>query len=332
MSSLYTYGTGSTTESERWSNIDDLLIQIPDNDTNLVRARDIRDSVFTLWERVQETSIIAASAASASTTYMNSNLTPISVGGIPLGYSFSTPQTIQQMFDQLLYPYVAPTLGLNSLSNREFGSPVAVTLNWSVIKKSNTIQTITVAGFVQVPTGNSQAGSQLASGTHSLSPGLSTVNTFTMSVYDGSTTANTNTTLTWMNKIYWGKIDLSGLFVPNPNLTTNPGDAALVTAFVNSATINGLSGAGVSPGQELATSKSKTMNSMNGAGDYLIFAWPSLVNGAYAPIFTVNGLQNTAFTNVKTNWSFTNAFGFTSNYEVWVSNTQQNSPLNVVIS
>lgn len=332
MSSLYTYATGSTTESERWSNIDDLLIQIPDNDTNLVRARDIRDSVFTLWERVQETSIIAASAASASTTYMNANLTPIAVGGIPLGYSFSTPQTIQQMFDQLLYPYVGPTLGLNLLSNREFGSPTPVTLNWSVVKKSNTIQTITVDGFVQVPTGNSQIGSQLTNGTHSLTPVLSTVNTFTMSVYDGSTTVNTNTTLTWMNKMYWGKINLSGLFVPNPNLTTNPGDAALVTAFITSSTINGLSGAGVSPGQILATTKSRTMNGINGAGDYLIFAWPSLVAGAYTPIFTVNGLQNTAFTQVKTNWAFTNAFGFTTNYEVWVSNTKQNSPLNVVIS
>ena len=332
MSILYTYGTGSSTESKRWSGVDDLLVQIPNNSSNLVRAKDVRDAVFTLWERVEETSIVAASAASASTTYMNSNITQISVGEISAGVSFSTPQTIQQMFDQLLYPYVGPTIGLNLLSNREYGSPTSVTLNWSVVKKSNTIQTITVGGFVQAPTGNSQVGSQITNGTHSLTPGLSTVNTFIMSVYDGSTTVNTSTSLTWMNKMYWGKVNLSSLFVPNPNLTTSPGDAGLVTAFINSSTINGLNGAGVSPGQILTTTKSRTMNGINGAGDYLIFAWPSSVSGAYSPIFTVNGLQNTAFTKVKTNWIFTNAFGFTASYEVWVSNTQQNSPLNVTIS
>lgn len=332
MSSLYTYGTGSSTESERWSNIDDLLVQIPNNSSNLVKARDVRDAVFTLWERVEETSIIAASAASASTTYMNSNLTQIAVGGVPIGTSFSTPQTIQQMFDQILYPYVVPTTSLSSLLNREYGANTSVTLNWSVVKKSNAIQTITVDGFVQVPTGNSQIGSQITSGTHSSNPGLSTANTFTMSVYDGLSTINSSTTLTWMNKVYWGKVDLSSLFIPNPNLTTNPSASSLVTAYINSSIINGLSGAGVSPGQSLATSKSRTMNGINGAGDYLIFAWPSGVSGAYSPIFTVNGLQNTAFTNVKTNWVFTNAFGFTASYEVWVSNTQQNSALNVIIS
>lgn len=332
MSSLYVYGTGSTTESERWSNVDDLLVQIPDNNSNLVRARDVRDAVFTLWERVEETSIVAASAASASTTYMNSNTTQISVGGIPVGSSFSTPQTIQQMFDQLLYPYVVPTISLNSLSNREYGANTSVTLNWSVFKKSNTIQTITVDGYVQAPTGNSQSGTQVTNGTHSLTPGISTINVFTMSVYDGTSTINMNTTLTWMNKVYWGRVDLSSLFIPNPNLTTNPSAAALVTAYINSSIINGLNGAGVSPGQALATTKSRTMNGINGAGQYLIFAWPSGVSGAYTPIFTVNGLQNTAFTNVKTNWIFTNAFGFTASYEVWVSNTQQNSTLNVIIS
>lgn len=332
MSILYTYGTGSSTESKRWSDVDDLLVQIPNNSSNLVRAKDVRDAVFTLWERVEETSIVAASAASASTTYMNSNITQISVGGISAGVSFSTPQTIQQMFDQLLYPYVSPTLALNSLVNREYGSPTSVTLNWSVVKKSNTIQTISVDGFTQAPTGNSQIGTQVTNGTHSYTPGLSTVNIFTMSVYDGSTTVNTTTTLTWMNKVYWGKVNLSSLFVPNPNLTTNPSDSSLVTAFINSSIINGLSGAGVAPGQSLSTSKSRTMNGINASGDYLIFAWPSSVSGAYSPIFTVNGLQNTAFTNVKSNWIFTNAFGFTASYEVWVSNTQQNSPLNITIS
>lgn len=332
MSSLYTYGTGSSTESERWSNIDDLLIQIPDNDANLVRARDIRDAIFTLWESLDETTLIAASAASASTTYMNTNLTQISVGGVPIGHSFSTPQTIQQMFDKLLYPYVVQSINLGYLTNREFGSPNSVNLIWSVTKKSNTIQTINVGGFSQLPTGNSQGGVQVTNGTHSLSPSLNYVNTFNMSVYDGINTVTTNTTLNWFHKVYWGRVNLSGLLVPNPNLTTDPINAGLITSYINSSIINGLDGAGSAPGQVLSNTKARIINNINGNGEYLIFAWPSLVSNPYLPIFTVNGLQNTAFTKVKTNWAFTNAFGFVTNYEVWVSNTRQNSAVNVVIS
>ena len=67
-------------------------------------------------------------------------------------------------------------------------------------------------------------------------------------------------------------------------------------------------------------------------GMYLVFAWPSVFG---TPSFVVNGLLSTAFTKVRgvSNLnSFTNELGFTSNYDVWVSNTAQNSPLTIIIS
>jgi hypothetical protein len=118
----------------------------------------------------------------------------------------------------------------------------------------------------------------------------------------------------------------------NPNLTTNPGFTNTVGTYCNDTIIKNLNGAGVGSGKQLSTSKSKTYTNINGAGGYLIFAWPSNLSGATSPQFTVNGLPNTAFTRVRTNSSFVNEYNFTDEYEVWVSNTPQNSPLTVVIS
>jgi hypothetical protein len=88
----------------------------------------------------------------------------------------------------------------------------------------------------------------------------------------------------------------------------------------------------VGSGSSLSSSKTKNYNNINGDGDYLIFAWPSGVPGYDVPDFKVNGFINTAFTNVKTSWLFTNQFGYDNNYEVWISNTLQNAPLFIEIS
>lgn len=331
MSILYTYGTGSLYESKRWTDSQDLLDQLQDNNSNLIYANHVRDAVFTLWERLSDVNVIAASAASASSVgmyFQNSNPTLTTVGGIPAGSSFSTPQTIQQMFDALLYPYVAPESSIASLSNREYGSTSSITLNWTATKKSNPITSIVVDGQIFAPTGNTQTGTKIATGSYSIPASAFTNNIFIITVGDGTANTTNGVTFQWMNKIYWGKINLSS--IGNPDLTLNPGSASLIN--ITSSTVLGLTGAGVSPGNQLASSKSKTYTNINGAGDYLLFAWPSSVSGSTTPIFTVNGLQSTAFTNVKTAWNFVNTWGFTASYEVWISNTRQNSPLNITIT
>lgn len=331
MSILYTYGTGSLWESKRWTDSQDLLDQLRDNNSNLIYANHVRDAVFTLWERVSDVNVIAASAASASSIgmyFQNSNPTLVTVGGIPAGSTFSTPRSLQQMFDALLYPYVEPGSSIASLANREYGSGFSITLNWTATKRSNPITTIVVDGQSFTPTGNTQVGTKSATGTYSIPAPASTSNNFNITVGDGTTNTTNGVTFQWMNKIYWGTLNLSS--ISNPDLTLNPGSASLVN--ITNSTILGLTGAGVSPGNQLAVSKSRTYTNINGAGNYLIFAWPSSVGTALTPIFTVNGLPNTAFTRVKTAWNFTNTWGFATNYEVWISNTVQNSPLNITIS
>lgn len=329
-------GTGSyiagSASADYLNTVDEALSQLPDNTANLIKAKDVRDSVWTLWNRIDDVSIIAGSAASASAYFQNPNPTPIDVGGIPAGSTFPTPQDMQTMWNSLLYPYIAPAALLTGGGTREFGGPTNVTLNWSVTKNSNPITFITVDGNSIIPTGNNQSGIQLSTATHSLSPGISETNTFNMSTGDGTSTSNASTTLTWMNRIYWGSLDLSS--IGNPNLTLNPGLASSVSTLINSSTLINLIGlgSGVGTGSELTTTKTKTYDGIDGSGDYLIFAWPSSLSGSTTPVFKVNGLQSTAFTSVKTSWSFTNQFGFVTNYEVWVSNTLQNSPLFIEIS
>jgi hypothetical protein len=326
----YSFGSAS---ADRYSTVDELLSQLPDNNANMISAQDIRDSVYTLWKNIEDVEVIAVSAASASAFFYNPNPTPVTLGGIQAGSTFNTPTDMQTMWNLLLYPYIAPAASLAPLPNREFGAPLSVNLSWSVIKNSNPITSIIVNGFAQVPNGNSQSGSQVTLGTHSVSPGVSQTNTFNMSVSDGISTINATTSLTWMNKRYWGFVDLSP--IGNPDLTLNPGLSSSVAAFVTDNVILSLNGANANSqafGNELSITKSKTYNNINGAGKHLIFAWPSSVSNPYTPTFTVNGLANNSFTRIRSNSPFVNQYGFTTNYEVWVSNTLQNSPLNIVIS
>lgn len=342
------YGTPSSIVYSEYRDIDQLLFQLYDNNANAIDAQDIRDSVWTLWNRIDDVQITASAAASASAFFQNPNATPITVGGIPAGSTFSTPKTMQEMWDLLLYPYVAPGASLNVLSTlsyynnsniyvsgggREYGAPLTVNLSWSSVKNSNSITSIIVDGFSQIPNGNSQSGTQSTSGTYSISPGVSQTNTFNMSVGDGISVTNASTTLTWMNRRYWGFVDLS--VIGNPDLTLNPGLSSSVAAVVTDIVLLSLTGANANSqafGNELSTTKSKTYTGINGAGKHLVFAWPSSVSSPYTPTFTVNGLPNTAFTKIRSNSPFVNQYGFTTNYEVWVSNTLQNSPLNIVIS
>jgi hypothetical protein len=322
-------GFTQSTYSNEYDNIDSLLIQIPDNDQNSIQASDIRDAVYTLWQRTTQ---------NGSSFFQNSNPTPYDVGGIPAGTIFSDPIDMQTIWNNLLYPYVAPSISLGPTFQREYGATQgllfeSITLNWSVIKNSQNITSINIDGQSVTPiiTGNSQNGTYRVTGTHSLSPGASQINTFTLTVNDGNQIVSTNTTITWSSKIYWGSIDLGGV-----NLTINSGALPQVSSLCNDISILSLSGAGVGTGSILAamnnTRKDKVYNNINGGGRHLIFAWPTSLPDSTNPIFTVNGLSNTAFTRVRTSSPFTNQYGFTTNYEVWVSNTLQNSPLDITIS
>jgi hypothetical protein len=329
----YTAG-GSTVISDYIYDVGTALAKLPDNSTELIDPKDIRDSVWTLWNRVDDAQILASQSLAASPYYSNSNPTTMAVGGISAGTTFSGTYSLQQMFDLLLYPYTAPVLSLSVNSNiRQFNSGSSATLTWGVVKKKEAITSIVVDGASQTIAGSGlidQSGTKASVATHSTSVGslVQEVQTFTMSVSDGTTSPTATATITWRHKIYWGLVDLSS--VSNPNLTTNPGAYTSVASVCTDPVIRGLTGAGVSPGSALATSYARTYTSINGAGKYLVFAHPTVFGTS--PSFAVNGLPNTAFTKVRSASPLVTEHGLSVNYDVWVMNTAQNSALNIVVS
>jgi hypothetical protein len=320
-----TVGSGSTLSNE----LDDLLVvinKLKDNNTNLIAAKDVRDSIYTLWLRSEDAN------GSNETTFVNSDPVPVKVGGIDAGTTFENPTDMQEMWNKLLYPYIplSSSLTLSGASIREFGNPSglstnSLTLNWRVGKVSETITSIIVDGQSFVPTGLDQIGTKSTTGTHSVTGSIEEINTFSMSSSDGTETSNSSVNLIWQNRIYWGRIDLSSL--NNPNLSSNPGAVTAISALVTPLLVRSLGGADVGNGNELSNSKNKNYNGINGGGQHLIFAWPSSVSGSKTPSFTVNGQPNSAFTRVRTDWAFENIHGFVSNYEIWITNTVQNSPI-----
>lgn len=307
------------TLSKQYDTVDELLIQIPENTSGSIKADDIRDSVYSLWQKIETVS--ASFSSSGTTSYDRISTTTVEVGGLPIGSTFSG--SIQDALDRIFYPYVGPGATLTSWSQKEFGDPdgYSFNLSWTATQNSNPITQIIVNGVLQ--TLSPLSGTVPATSTHSNTPGLQSTQVYNINVMDGISSTTSSTTVSWRNNIYWGVLD--GTTVGNPDLTSFPGSASSLGSLVSSATILGLN-------SELSLTKNKTYNGINGGGNYLIFAWPSSVPGSTLPTFTVNGLPNTAFTSVQSAWSFTNYWGFVSNYEVWVSDTIQNSPLNIIIS
>ena len=307
------------TLSKQYDTVDELLIQIPENTSGSIKAEDIRDSVYSLWQKIETVS--ASFSSSGTTSYDRISTTTVEVGGLPIGSTFSG--SIQDALDRIFYPYVSPGASITSWSQKEFGDPTGYSfnLNWTATQNSNPITQIIVNGVLQ--TLSPLSGTVPATSTHSNTPGLQSTQVYNINVMDGISSTTSSTTVSWRNKIYWGVLD--GTTVGNPDLTSFPGSASSLGSLVSSATILVLN-------SELSLTKNKTYTGINGGGKYLIFAWPSSVPGSTLPTFTVNGLPNTAFTSVQSAWSFTNYWGFVSNYEVWVSDTIQNSPLNIIIS
>jgi hypothetical protein len=334
-------GTGSyisgSASADYKNSVDELLSQLPDNSANLIVAQNIRDSVWTLWNRIDDVEVTSLQAASFSALYKNTNPVPITIGGIQSGTTFTQEQTMKQMWDALLYPYLEPSLLLSintNVLNREYGSSNQFVLNWNVVKKTNSIISIIVDG--QSFPNNITSGTKTAIGTYSNVPPTQTINTFSMIVNDGETTVSKSVSITWMNKRYWGKVDLSSLGDINLTINPSPSIIALINNTINSNTINNLSGANANEqpfGSELVLGRSKVYSNINGSGNHLIFAFPSAYSSPTSqPTFTVNGTLNTAFTKVKENFALVNSFGFSgTNYDVWISNTPQNAPLNVEI-
>lgn len=76
--------------------------------------------------------------------YENPNSVPVNIGGVEAGTIFPSGTTIKEILDQLFYPFIEPTINLNSLPLYEKGALVDPTPNitGTVIFNSETINNI----------------------------------------------------------------------------------------------------------------------------------------------------------------------------------------------
>lgn len=315
-----TYSGGSASAYE-YTTFQELLTQLPDNTANQIEALNVRNSVYTLWQRIEDVRLIASQSASASVYYTNLTPTPVTVGGISTGSTFINA-SMKDMWDKLLYPYIAPAVSLSPNTLREYGATNSVLLSYSVTKNSNNISSIIITqpNGVQYPIAGAPFSTS-KSGTQSAFAVSNTNGTFTLAANDGLNTSSTSVSMTWQSAIYWG------------TNSTNPyvGDGPAPTLTVTGTQPAWATGASVSSGKGLAAGRTASVTGLGpgvydgiyGAGNYLVWAWPSTFG---TPTFKVNGLTNTAFHKVYTG-THTNMNGYSVSYDIWMSDTKYNSPV-----
>jgi molybdopterin-binding protein len=321
---------GSATYAVTLTGIEEMLSVLPDNNANEIAARDVRDVVYTLYDEIVG---LSNSVSNFDITYTNTEPSSAAVGGITQGVAFVN-RTIQQMFDDMFYPYVPPVTAFSvSPSVIEYGDSVTtVNSTWTIQAKKNNIVTAIITRPLNSPTtesvvtpvANTTATSILANGI----PQLNTTTTFQFDVNDGSQTINKSANITWGSKKYYGSIDLFNLTgydgvvkTPKLDLTYHPlisnaGISASVNSVITNTSILNLEYNTLSSGPALAETNIPLNNT------FMMFAWPTTAQNINFFVGAGSQLRDTAFTKVRSNWSgMTNSFGYDgTNYDVWVSN------------
>jgi hypothetical protein len=333
---MSTYGaSGSLTYSVSYSSLDAMMNAIKDNTSGAIQAQQLRNSVLTLWDKVS-----GASASAETIIYTSNTASTITVGGLTAGTNFSGGLNLQQMFETMFHPYVAPTittLGLSTTLNGTYVNKLYLE-NGSNLFNSIYIKWLISQGSVNL-IGNPGIGTSNISinGTpffryNGVQPGYinllatqsgvitiasqSNVNeVITLSVVDGVNTTTATCSVTFLNKFYWG------------NFTPNPASYAWASSDIQnlngaSVSLTGIDG-NTGNGNILTNTKTQTLNGINGAGKWLVFAFPTTFG---TPTFIANGLLTTAFS--VTSSVYTNINSVTQSYSIWYSNTIQNSPIN----
>lgn len=203
--------------------------------------------------------------------------------------------TVKEFLENLMFPAVSPgcTLSVNN-PIREIGESTAYTLNWTAIKQTNLITSIVVDGAAVTPiTGENQSGTVTGS-----LPASSGDYTKSMTVASGALSSGASVAVNYRPRMFFGTIN------KNTGITN-----ADILAIL---------------GSELRTNRNKSFTNFGGGGEYLIFVVPVAFG---VPSFTINGLANTAFTNVLPGFAFVNTHGATVPVNVIISNNIYNSPL-----
>lgn len=247
-------------------------------------------------------------------TYENPDAVPFTVGGIAAGTTFPTPQTMQEMWDALLYPYLAPTFSSFAITgestSQEVGDSIAasVTFTWGTTNptnvSANTINIRDTTSVLDLVLGTANDGTQAVTMPGSIQKVTTTTHSFSIEGTNTHAATFTRTlTFTWYWRRHYGT-NVAGTLT-----------GADIGALASSALATGYSGT-----YAYAAGGYKYLCFADAAGGGLVSV-KDASTGFSMPMVTVAG--DAAYSNVDSGGFYyalvsrTNAFGVTTNYRVY---------------
>ena len=234
-------------------------------------------------------------------TYVRNEPCLVDVGGIKKGQTFNC--TIQEVLDALLYPLIDPTLKLSVVGNTNFeiGSTVVrLVFSTEIDLGSYDFYNIELLKNDLESVFTSFSYTNSIQITHNLYENSTfkvkmvyKSDVLTSSIY--SNVVNIN----FLPKVYWGTSEIKTY------------DDSFVLGLENST---------------LTSTTQRNINVNASSTEYIYYVLPSSFS---QPTFIVNGFEG-GFIKEKT-ISFTNASGYTSNYDIWRSNQKNLGSLTVTV-
>lgn len=311
-------GTGSSWFSQYDPSITALLSRVYDNSSNVIVAKDLRDSIWSLYNRILD---VATNSLTQSSLYTLGTPSTISVGGIAEGSTFSDA-SMSQIFDRILLPYVAPQIlsFSSSVIEYQFGriSP-SLNLNYNINIGSKSISSINFKGpNLAISSDTGPFNSDPYGGTRSsIVPTYSTTvssiqyNIFTMSVVTADSLSFSATcSLIYKHKKYYGSIVIPGGFTPSSSSSIS-----YLQSYLTDSIIKGLTYS------ELTTDFTISKDIIFVTGSYFIFAAPTIFGDLPQGGFYVENMFSNDFTKIRSSSTFSNEYSYQAPYDIWISNS-----------
>lgn len=345
----------SATYAESLSGIEAMMSALPDNTTNEISGKDVRDVVFTLYESIQTAN---------PTQFLYSNPDPLTnpIGNWQSG-SFSNV-TLQQLFNGIFYKDSGPVAVLS------FEITLATTIDF---KGKGTQEYIDALTAKNVPNPSAAANSNFdefvgqfrlkwtatkkthdlnrTSGSITRSPapttqidGVDGNPLFAVDVQSGGSTdftAYTKIILNQNTSYSFSFKDIKNNTAPAATVGINYGVRWYWGRVPNrealtSSQIQNLDGAGLGTttggSGQFGTTFRRTYTSENGGtpldpqGNYIAWAWPSSW-GTSDPVWIQKAGPSGFATKVQSKFKFKNIYGYEMEYDVWISVASYGSKL-----
>ncbi len=285
--------------------LSDIVRQSIDNHRRIVSRYDEIQSLYTIGSQLYITGSLVPidlDTVVGTTIYSGASPTTMTVGGISSGTAI-TGLSLQDIIEDLLVPYIAPTFATFIISGQsttiEVGDSISGSKNftWTFTNGANVTATTMDIADLTTPATLYTNISNTPPQAHNFTPSIRKT-TATSHSWRGSATNTQSTvfnsssfTVSWQHKRYWG-------WCPD----STPSDAEILSVS-----------------DELSTTRAKSAftATVSGSDRNIFYAYPASFGDLTS--LTVGGFESLpAFT--KTTRSFVNDFGVTISYNIYVSN------------